>query len=218
MRVLFMTLAPAPSIPATGTLRIEPWPDAVIDSLGLDPRSHYVETFWLGILGPSTTWLLRRLVTGLDSSSNGYELDLPTCARELGLGDKGGRHSPFARSLARLVQFEIARWQPSAGTLEVRRRVPPLNRRQIGYLPDGLRQRHDDWQRAQLGNASPDVVRHRCVGLATVLLRTGEERESAERLLHNWGYHPALAYESVSLAASQLPVRPAGSSTSSTSK
>ena len=34
------------------TLDIRPWPDPVIDSVGLDPRSHYVETYWLSILGP----------------------------------------------------------------------------------------------------------------------------------------------------------------------
>ena len=43
------------------TLPIVPWVDPVIDSLGFDPRSTYVETFWLGILGPSTTLLLRRI-------------------------------------------------------------------------------------------------------------------------------------------------------------
>ena len=200
-----MTLAPAPSIPATGSLHVSPWPDPIIDSLGLDPRSHYVETYWLGTLGPSTTWLLRRLASGLDAEPAGFELDLGACARELGLGDKGGRHSPFARALARLVQFEIARWQPSSGTLEVRRRVPPLNRRQVTYLPDALRVQHDDWQRAQLSvNAAPELIRQRCVQLAGVLLQTGEERESAERQLHQWGFHPALAYESVALAADAL--------------
>ena len=47
-------LVPVPS-PAAETLTIRPWPDPVIDSLGHDPRSHYVETYWLGILGPSTS-------------------------------------------------------------------------------------------------------------------------------------------------------------------
>ncbi len=82
----------APSVPAgtaAGPLTIRPWPDDVIDSLGHDPRSHYVETYWLGILGPSTTWLLRRLVAGLDVNPEGFELDLADTARCLGLGDKG---------------------------------------------------------------------------------------------------------------------------------
>lgn len=198
-----MTLAPAPSIPATGTLHVTPWPDPVIDSLGLDPRSHYVETYWLGTLGPSTTWLLRRLANALESSPSGFELDLPTCARELGLGDKGGRHSPFARSLSRLVQFEIARWQPTIGVLEVRRRVPPLTRRQVMHLPDELRSRHDHWQARQLDAPPAEAVRRRCRQLALALLQTGEERENAERQLLGWGYHPALCYESTAWAAAQ---------------
>src|SRR3954468_992994 len=57
-------------------LHVTPWPDPVIDALGHDPRSLYVEQFWLGILGPSTTWLLRRLVAGLEAEPAGFELPL----------------------------------------------------------------------------------------------------------------------------------------------
>ena len=42
-------------IPTTATLAVRPWPDPVIDALGHDPRSAYVEQYWLGILGPPTT-------------------------------------------------------------------------------------------------------------------------------------------------------------------
>jgi hypothetical protein len=31
-------------------LRIRPWSDDVVDKLGFDPRSSYVEEFWLEIL------------------------------------------------------------------------------------------------------------------------------------------------------------------------
>jgi hypothetical protein len=34
------------------TLTVRPWPDPLIDTLGYDPRSRYVETFWLPTLGP----------------------------------------------------------------------------------------------------------------------------------------------------------------------
>src|SRR5215212_8088923 len=76
------------------TLQVRPWPDAVIDAVGHDPRSTYVERFWLGVLGPSTTWLLRRLAAGLEASPAGFELPLVDTARALGLGGDG-RHSPF---------------------------------------------------------------------------------------------------------------------------
>jgi hypothetical protein len=199
-----MSLAAAPSIPATGTLNVVPWPDPLIDRLGFDPRSTYVESYWLGTLGPSTTWLLRRLAHGLDLSPDGFELDLQACARELGLGSNGGRHSPFARSLTRLVQFEIARWRPAAATLEVRRNVPPLNRRQVLHLPDALRLRHDDWQARQLEANPPELIRRRCRSLAYALLETGEDRDATERQLLSWGFHPALCYESTVWAVDQL--------------
>jgi len=83
------------------TLAVRPWVDDLIDTLGHDPRSTYVERFWLGILGPSTTWLLRRVAAGFDAHPDGFELPLAETAREIGLGDKGGRNSPFVRALVR---------------------------------------------------------------------------------------------------------------------
>ena len=42
-------------IPTTATLAVRPWPDPVIDALGHDPRSAYVEQYWLPILRPPST-------------------------------------------------------------------------------------------------------------------------------------------------------------------
>ena len=33
-------------------LHVVRWHDPLIDQLGHDPRSRYVEQFWLGVLGP----------------------------------------------------------------------------------------------------------------------------------------------------------------------
>ena len=73
------------------TLAVEAWPDPVIDAVGHDVRSPYVERFWSGLLGPSATWLLRRLVGGLDEHPDGLQLDLALTATELGLGTRSGR-------------------------------------------------------------------------------------------------------------------------------
>ncbi|HET7487715.1 MAG TPA: hypothetical protein VFJ85_07275 [Acidimicrobiales bacterium] len=186
-------LAPVPP-PAAQTLAIRPWPDPVIDSLGHDPRSHYVETFWLGILGPSTTWLLRRLVVGLEAEPSGFDLPLADTARCLGLGDKGGRNSPFVRALTRLVQFDLA--QPHGDTvLAVRRKVPPLTRRQVQRLPGSLQARHLSLQEQDLRTPATDALRRRGRQLALSLLELGEDLEAAERQLLRWKYHPALARE-----------------------
>ncbi len=45
-------MLPAVDTSPVSVLPIRPWPDGVIDALGHDPRSAYVEQFWLGVLGP----------------------------------------------------------------------------------------------------------------------------------------------------------------------
>jgi len=87
----------------------------------------------LGILGPSTVWLLRRLAAGFEYSPSGFDLDLAETARSLGLGDRSGRHSPFVRAINRTVQFGLARLSGPA-ELSVRRRLPSLNRGQLNRL------------------------------------------------------------------------------------
>src|SRR3954471_11530505 len=160
----------------TETLPIRPWPDPVIDAVGHDPRSHYVERFWLGILGPSTTWLLPRIATDLESSPAGFELPLTETAKALGLGHMGGRHSPFVRPLTRLCQFELA--QPHGeGELAVRRKVPPLNRRQVTRLPEHLQAAHEAWQDAQLRTPAHEQMRRRSRQLALSLIELGEDVE-----------------------------------------
>src|SRR3954471_16934991 len=180
-------------------LSIRPWPDAVIDTVGHDPRSFYVEEFWLSILGPSTTWLLRRVANGLEANPSGYSMPLADTARALGLGMKGGRHSPFMRALGRVCQFDLGQLQDE-GTLAVRRKLPPLNRRQVERLPDMLRAAHHRWQEEQLRIPAVDGLRRRSRRLALSLVELGEDLEGTERQLHRWKFHPALAYESAAWA------------------
>src|SRR5918994_7904131 len=115
-----MSDSPAFPIPS---LTVQPWPDPVIDAVGHSVHSPYVERFWLGLLGPSATWLLRRLVSRLEEHPDGYELDLALTATELGLGARSGRHSPFLRSIDRCCRFGAAQ-QIDASTLRVRRKLP----------------------------------------------------------------------------------------------
>src|SRR5438477_12234334 len=110
-----MTSDPAP----LDHLAIRAWIDPVVDRLGHDPRSPYVEKFWLGILGPSTTWLLRHLAAGSCASPDAFEIDLPMAAKQLGLGHNQARHSPFMRPLGRGIQVELAELQ-DAHTLALR--------------------------------------------------------------------------------------------------
>jgi hypothetical protein len=177
------------------TLTIRPWTHDVIDRVGFDPRSPYVERFWLGVLGPSTTWLMRRFAAGFDAEPEGFELPLGETARALGLGDRGGRHSPFLRSLNRCIQFEMAQViHPTE--LAVRRRLPALNRRHLLRLAPAQQEEHRRFQERQLAEPDNATQERRSRQLALSLLELGEDREEAERQLLRWRYPPALARES----------------------
>jgi hypothetical protein len=182
----------------TDAIHVRPWPDPVIDTMGLDPRSAYVERFWLGILGPSTTWLLRRLAAGLEAEPAGFSLSLPDTAQALGLGGRG-RNSPFVRALARSCQFELA-MVAGPGELAVRRRLPPLTRRQLARLPAALQAEHERWREAETEVPAAEALSKRARRLALSLVELGEDVEATERQLQRWRFHPVLSREATAWA------------------
>jgi hypothetical protein len=186
------------TLPDTPTVRLLPWPDPVVDQVGYDPRAAYVERFWLGILGPSATWLLRLLADRLDHDPDGCELDVTECASALGLGRRPGMSAAFPRTVARCCQFGAVRVTLPA-TLEVRRRLPPLSRRQVARLPDALQADHARW----IAQAPPGTelgLRDQARQLALTLVELGEDGGSTERQLHRWRFHPALASDAAAWA------------------
>ncbi len=192
----------APNQLSRSTLRVIPWRDPLVDSLGLDPRSWYVEQFWLPIVGPTCTWFLRRAATRFERSEPGFVLDLDETARALGLGGRQGRHSPFARALSRCITFELARWQ-GPGTLAVRRTLPPLARRHVLRLPLPLQEDHLRWTataRHRVSSPSFEQHRDRARRLALGLVALGETFDGAETQLLRWGVHPSLTNEAVTWA------------------
>lgn len=191
----------SPQVPeeSRSKLRVVAWPDPVIDNLGADPRSAYVEKFWLSVLGPSTTWLLRHLATELETRPNGFDLDLPETASRLGLGHKGGRNSPFSRALGRMVQFDLAR-PHGPEILGVRRKVPPLSLRHVRRLTPALQAEHQRWQQDQLALSPTQQQQRRANRLALSLLELGEDREATVRQLTEWNYEPHTAERATSWA------------------
>ena len=184
---------------AAPSLTVRPWPDPVIDAVGHDPRSAYVERFWLGVLGPSAVWLLRRLAADLEASPAGFDLDLHVVARSIGLGARSGRASPFARTIHRCCQFGATRLDPDEGLLLVRRKLPPLTRHQIARLPEPLQAQHAEWVQDQRAG-SVSEQRNRARRLALSLFEVGEDVEATERQLHRWRFPPLVAREAVAWA------------------
>ena len=132
-----------PSIAGASFLRIEAWPDPLVEAHGHDPRSSYVSRFWLAIVGPSALVSARFLVDGLEHSPSGYDVELVALGQALGLPGRGGSQSKIARTLDRLVAFGLASFHATSPPLyRVRRAWPPLTQRQLARLPAFLAELH----------------------------------------------------------------------------
>lgn len=164
-----------------------------------DPRSAYVETFWLPILGPSTTLLLRRLASEFEQHPDGFEMDCLATSRELGLGVKLTRRSPFARTIERCITFNLAK--RCGDVLYVRQRLLPLSRRQISRLSNRLQELHSAWT---IDPHTDGELRRtelvRATHLARTLLSLGESTSDAEQQLHRWHFHPSISWHAVQWA------------------
>ncbi len=191
--------------PACDVVWVAPWVDPVVDDLGHDPRSPYVERFWLGVLGPSATWLIRAIAYGFESQPDGFALHLPDTARLLGLGDRTGRSSPFVRAMSRMCAFELA--YPRGEALMVRRQLPWLDRRHVARLPEGLQAEHRQWEEHTLDPAAIDAMRRRAQSLALTMAMNGEDEAGIERTLDKWRFHPSLSRPIARWAVEELARR-----------
>lgn len=187
-------------------------PDALPDRFGVipweggqrpgpthDPRSAYVETFWLPIVGPSTTLLLRRLADEFDAQPGGFEIEAAALSRDIGLGPRIDHRSSFGRTLDRSERFRLVRLD--GPLLHVRRRLPGLGNRLAGKLSPRLRALHRSWTIEPADDGAErrtELVR--AAHLARTLLTLGETEHDAERQLHRWHFHPSVAWHAVQWA------------------
>ncbi|HEV7722783.1 MAG TPA: hypothetical protein VGO60_15935, partial [Iamia sp.] len=174
------------------TLTVVPWRDPVIDALGYPPGSTYVERFWLAVLGPSTTWLVRHLDQRLAVEPDGATIELDATAAALGLGVGMGRHSPLVRALHRCCQFGVARAGPDA-QLAVRRHLPPLTRHQVERLPPSIRARHQEWRATERDAGVLDPQQRRARHMALGLAELGEDVTTTAQRLIRFDVHPVVA-------------------------
>lgn len=196
-------MAPTPmDIPVSDdSLMVVPWHDPVVDAVGYEVRSQYVELFWLNVLGPTATWILRRLALGFDRYPLGYELDLGETASALGLSYTAGTANAFMRSLNRCVLFGVS--QPTDGGLAVRRRVPPVATRHLMRMPPHLRQAHQQWSLPITRVSLADLERAKV--LAEAMVHTGDDRDTVERQLLALGVTPAAAIEATAVVVGGRP-------------
>lgn len=180
-------------------LSIALWSDPIIDTLGHDPRSEYVERFWLPTLGPTTLLLLRRIATHFDTTDDDLTFDVAELSQSLGLGSREGTSSPLFRSLERLVQFDLA-CNPTTRAYAVRRHVAPINRRHLHRLPPSLQRAHEGWIEEQLTETPIEHARRRARRVAFTLFEQGDDLDHVERTLLGIGFHPTICRESAQWA------------------
>ena len=187
--------------PALEQIRVTPWGDPIVDRLGHDPRSRYVEKFWLGVLGPTTILLLRHCAQLLEDSPEGFDLDFVSTASALGLGQRVGRAGPLTRSFERACRFSVVR-SLSPTEIEVRRRLPPLNRVQVSRLSPRRQHEHAMFVEGEL-RLNNETVQRRARRLALGLVECGDALDDAELQLGRWRFHPSIAADAVRWAWDQ---------------
>lgn len=179
----------------TDVVRLIPWADHRKDVFGHDLRSTYVEQFWLGTLGPSTTWFLRHCAAVLEDADDAA-VNLRETACALGIGFEGGSRSAMVKTVARACRFRAARAVGDT-TLAVRLRLPQLSHRQLQRLPASVQQRHEEYL---AGTGGADGVRNqqlRARRLALGLVECGDSLSETELQLSRLKFHPAIAADAV---------------------
>ena len=128
-------------------LRVIAWDDPVVDTRGFSVSDPYIEMFWLPVLGPTATWLYRRMASGVLGDSAEFTVSMSDLARSIGVSYTTGRHNPFTRALDRCIMFGVAHNVAvlPVRTLAVRRALPMLPQRHLARLPHELQIAHSDW-------------------------------------------------------------------------
>ena len=124
-------------------LQITEWTDQSLETRDYPADSGYVEAFWLPVLGPSATFLFRRLNVLLEAFPEGMTTEMNDLGRELGLGTSDSRNAPLPRAISRLVRFGLAR-RSATGQLAVRRAAGPLSPHLVGSLHGFLQDAHQE--------------------------------------------------------------------------
>jgi hypothetical protein len=117
-------------------------PNPKVRRVGFELTDPYVEQCWSGVIGPSSTLLLRRMPV-LWTDRVPAEIPASELARSIGLGAGTSNNSRLATTLKRLADFHLlSSTSPSGDHFEVFVEVSPLTPRQLARLPEWTRATH----------------------------------------------------------------------------
>lgn len=126
--------------PLAREITIVQWRDPLVEQHGYDMRGIYVERFWLPVLGPTCTFLLRRVAENFDSRPDGFVVNLEEIGAQLGVAYNESPHNALTRAFTRTALFGFAQHTVHHGRecVAMRRVAPPLAQRHIKRLPASL--------------------------------------------------------------------------------
>lgn len=133
-----------PLIDLPSRLVIVAFPDPVVERYGYGPDSEYLEC-WLQIVGPSVAWMWKKLSRfAAEHEPDSATVETSDLLMSIGLGEGLRRNSPGARTVTRMVNFDLAKQAGRDGSvLAVRRALPRLCEHQVRRLAPSARTYHD---------------------------------------------------------------------------
>ena len=131
-------------IEAPATLTVIRYPDPATEAHGYGPEHAYPELVLCSIVGPSSLLLWRRLArVARHADATPVSVDTLDLLASIGLGAHLGKNSPGARTIARMVSFDLARQAGRAGELlAVRTALAPVPDSRLARLPASARWCH----------------------------------------------------------------------------
>ena len=188
-------MAHSQPVEAPATLTVIRYPDPATEAHGYGPEHAYPELVLCSIVGPSSLLLWRRLARiARHADANPVSVDTVDLLASIGLGAHLGKNSPGARTIARMLSFDMARQAGRAGQLlAVRTALAPVAEPRLGRLPASARRYHAQIHPAQVHPAAvPDRRPAPTAPLAPGLFRLGKlhATPTATRAMANTGTDP----------------------------
>jgi hypothetical protein len=117
-------------------------PDPAVRRVGFDLDHPYVENVWVGVIGPTSTLLLRRLPQ-LWREASPARIEVAELAASLGVGTRvEGWNNQLWRTFRRLAMFRLAT-PVEDGRVGVLVQLPPVTNRQLARLPEWTARTHE---------------------------------------------------------------------------
>ncbi len=126
-------------------LTVVRWVDVKLDLIGVPIDGAYAEKYWLPVLGPTATWMARRLASSL--ADGPVTVDVAELGAAIGVGGSTSVNCPLMRALGRLLRFGVVR--EGVDVYEVRTMLGPVPKSQLRRLPASMQTDHAALMRAQ---------------------------------------------------------------------